>query len=92
MAPGFDGLWSSGNDQYPITNRKKQKPFKDSNRFYRGKIIDRLREGDIRERKLASEFKKKYGKPNDFLKAILLGLEADGLISRSITGIISLPK
>ena len=75
------------------TNKQIKKiPFRESNRFYRGRIIDRLREGDIRESKLASEFKKKYGKPNDFLKAILQGLEADGLISRSKTGIISLPK
>lgn len=73
-------------------SRKTSIPFKDSNRFYRGRIIDRLREGDIQERKLESEFKKKYRKPNDFLKAILQGLEADGLISRSKTGIISLPK
>ncbi len=80
------------NIQYPITNKKKRKPFKDSNRFYRGRIIDRLREGDIRESKLTSEFKKKYGKSNDFLKVILQGLEADGLISRSKTGIITLPK
>lgn len=72
--------------------KKKQVPFRESNRFFRGRIIDRLREEDIRERKLESEFKKKYRKPNDFLKAILQGLEADGLISRSKTGIISLPK
>lgn len=71
---------------------KNVKPFKESNRYYRGRIIDRLREGDIRESKLESEFKKKYEKSNDFLKAILQGLEADGLIFRSKTGIISLPE
>ncbi len=74
------------------TVEKRTKPFIDSNRFYRGRIIDRLREGDMRESKLADEFKKKYGKSNDFLKVILQGLEFDGLISRSKTGIITLPE
>ena len=73
-------------------SRRTSVPFKDSNRFFRGRIIDRLREGDIRESKLASEFKKKYGKSDDFLKSILQELEADGLISRSKAGIISLPE
>ncbi len=76
----------------PERSRRTSVPFRDSNRFYRGRIIDRLREGDMRESKLASEFKKKYGKSNDFLKVILQGLEVDGLISCSKTGIISLPK
>jgi len=75
-----------------LNKKKKTIPFRDSNRFYRGRIVDRLREGDMRESKLTSELEKKYEKSNDFLKAILQGLEADGLISRSKTGIISLPK
>ncbi len=73
-------------------SQKKSIPFRESNRFYRGRIMDRLREGDISQRDLLKEFTGTYGKSEDFIASILSGLEADGLISRSKTGIISLPK
>ncbi len=72
--------------------KKKTIPFKESNRFYRGRIMDRLREGDVDQSNLIQEFTGTYGKSKDFILMILQGLEADGLISRSKTGIISLPK
>jgi len=34
------------------TNGKKQKPFKNSNRYFRGRVVDRLREGAITEKDL----------------------------------------
>lgn len=72
--------------------KKKTVPFKESNRFYRGRIIDRLREGDVDQSNLIQEFTGIYRRSEDFIVMILQGLEADGLISRSKTGIISLPK
>lgn len=74
------------------TFKKIAKPFRESNRYFRGRIIDRLREGDITQKKLTQEFEKKYTKPAVFFQSILRGLEADGLITRSKTGIISLPE
>ncbi|MEK7543424.1 MAG: hypothetical protein AAB557_01005 [Patescibacteria group bacterium] len=73
-------------------SRRTSIPFRDSNRFYRGRIIDRLREGEAKESNLIKEFKKKYAKPASFLQSILQGLEADGLITRSKAGIITLPE
>lgn len=72
--------------------KKKQIPFRESNRFFRGRIIDRLREGNVRERKLIEAFQKKYAKSTSFFVTIILGLESDGLITRSKAGIISLPE
>lgn len=73
-------------------SQRKGIPFRDSNRFYRGRIIDRLREGDVPEKTFIRELIKKYGKPASFIQSILKGLEADGLIAASKTGIISLPE
>lgn len=74
------------------TSQRKGIPFRESNRFFRGRIIDRLREGDVPEKKLIRELVMKYDKPASFLQSILKGLAADGLITPSKTGIISLPK
>lgn len=60
---------------------KKQKKFKDSNRFYRGKIIDILRESNIEENVLRK----------DFSVSIIEGLIADGLIERE-KGMLRLPR
>ncbi|MDP1721838.1 MAG: Fe-S cluster assembly protein HesB [Candidatus Gottesmanbacteria bacterium] len=77
--------------QYPMTNRKKQKPFKDSNRYYRGRIVDRLREGEISEKKFLNELGKTYTKPVAFLLSIIASLVKDGLIERSSRGVLRLP-
>ena len=72
--------------------KTKQVPFRESNRFYRGRIIDRLREGDVSKKIFIRELVKKYDKPASFFQSILKGLAADGLITTTKTGIISLPK
>lgn len=71
---------------------RKSVPFKDSNRFYRGKVIDRLRDGYVREKKLIQELSRAYGKNHSFYTNILKDLLQEGLISRSSSGIISLPE
>ncbi|MBI2404805.1 hypothetical protein HYV22_01340 [Candidatus Gottesmanbacteria bacterium] len=75
------------------SNKSRLKiPFRESNRFYRGRIMDRLREGDIHQSDLIKEFTGTYGKSEDFILMILQGLEADGLISRLQSGIVCLPE
>lgn len=72
--------------------RKKTIPFRQSNRFYRGRIIDQLRQGNISRSMLISDFQKKYGKSKVFIHDILAGLEKDGLLVRFAYGTIGLPK
>ena len=85
------GALAMTNIQYPMTNRKKQKPFKDSNRYYRGRIIDRLREEKISEKKFLNELEKKNTKPVAFLHSIIASLIKDGLIQRTSRGVLRLP-
>ncbi len=72
-------------------NASRITPFRESNRFYRGRIVDRLREGNLKQTTLIEEFTGRYGKSRDFIEEILVGLTRDGLISRSTNGTISLP-
>jgi A/G-specific adenine glycosylase len=67
-------------------------PFRQTNRFFRGRIIDALRERSYQEVEFLSVLAHTYEKDTAFLRDILTGLERDGLIERSKTGIISLPK
>lgn len=57
-------------------------PFHGSNRFYRGRIIDVLREGRENEAQLIHRLVAHYGKSDDFFMVILSGLVKDGLIVR----------
>lgn len=59
---------------------KKQSQFKNSNRYFRGKLIDVLREGSVKEKVLLK----------DFSSAIINSLMKDGLIVRK-NGVLSLP-
>lgn len=86
------GSLAMTNIQIPMTNWKKQKPFKDSNRYYRGRIIDRLREGDMGENELLKELSKTYTKPVTFFRIIITSLIKDGLIERISHDILRLPN
>ncbi len=69
--------------------KNKQGTFKDSNRYYRGRILDYLREHEnVHLKILEKEFKKKYNKD---INLILLDLEKDKLITLT-PETISLPK
>ena len=59
---------------------KKVTPFKESNRFYRGRILDLLRERSYGEKELLQTMKNTYKKSNEEIRRILTGLEKDGLI------------
>ena len=69
--------------------KNKQGTFKNSNRFYRGRILDYLRkEETVEQQTLLKEFKEKYQKDISF---ILIELEKDKLIAiKKVT--ISLPN
>lgn len=78
--------------QSRVKNQNEKIPFKESNRFYRGRIIDRLRDGSMNEKKLLKELGITYKKHQQFFSVIVSSLEHDGLITRSRAGIISLPE
>jgi len=70
---------------------KKQKPFKDSDRYYRGRIVDLLRLGRVEERTMNADFSSRYGKEIPFFGRIVDGLVKDGLVER-VNGFVSLPR
>ncbi|MFZ2025313.1 MAG: hypothetical protein WAV51_03460 [Microgenomates group bacterium] len=72
--------------------KKKSKPFKETNRYFRGRLLDLVYETQWKEADLTSEMVKKFGKDEEFIEQIIKGMSKDGLIVRSKTGIISLPE
>ncbi len=75
----------------PAGGRGTSIPFRNSDRFYRGRIIDRLREGDAAKALLVEELSKTYQKDTEFIEKILLGLSKDGLLT--LRGdVVSLPQ
>lgn len=75
----------------PERSRRTAIPFKNSNRYFRGRIIDMLREKDMNEAKLVKECVSMFDRSDDFVGSVLEGLEKDGLISRK-HGTVSLPQ
>ena len=76
--------------------RKKGKqgetPFKDTNRFFRGRIMDLLRGKAWKENELTSEMNIKYDRSEEFIIGIIDGLMKDGLIIRTGNDILCLPE
>lgn len=62
-------------------SQKKSIPFKNSNRYYRGRLVDLLRDGAVKEQIILKDFSPK----------IIDGLLRDGLIVRR-NGILALPE
>jgi A/G-specific adenine glycosylase len=73
-------------------NVLRNERFEDSNRFFRGRVIDYLREKSWNENILAKEMMKVYGKDEEFHRKIILGLSKEGLLEREENGIIRLPE
>ncbi|MFH0749434.1 MAG: hypothetical protein V1917_00790 [Candidatus Gottesmanbacteria bacterium] len=61
--------------------KKKIKPFKETNRYFRGRIIDQLREKSFKEKELIKILCLAYGKDITFYMGLLERLEAEGLIT-----------
>lgn len=79
-------------DRKKNKRKKKQTPFKETNRYFRGRILDLLREGDKQEDEVYAVLRQTYKKDNAAAAALLQGLVKDKLISWSKTGIMSLPE
>jgi len=65
-----------------VNNRKKSVPFRQTNRFYRGRIIDMLRERKYPEMKLINRIHDQYGKQEYEIQSIINSLVKDGLVKR----------
>jgi A/G-specific adenine glycosylase len=72
------------------TKKHEKVPFRESDRFFRGRIIDALREKSYSELELIEFMIENHGKNGEFFNRILTGLEKDDLIKRK-QGRISLP-
>lgn len=66
--------------------RKKEEkvgiPFRETNRFFRGRIMDLLREKPWSENELTSEMNLKYDRSEQFIFQIIRGLIRDGLVEK----------
>jgi A/G-specific adenine glycosylase len=71
-------------------SRKKSIPFKETNRFYRGEIIDMLREKKYIETKIINYIYNRYNKQEYEIQNIINSLIKDGLVTRK-KNILSLP-
>ena len=67
---------------HPRKRTKETLPFKKSNRFIRGRIIDYLRTGRLREQVLLDHCIKAYGRDKPYFLSILEKLIAEGFIRR----------
>lgn len=70
---------------------KKAIPFRESSRFYRGRIVDALRINHMRTNDLISSLVKSYGKRPVYYEALIDELEQDGLLVKN-EGYVSLPE
>lgn len=57
-------------------------PFRETNRFYRGRVMDRLRESAVFEKQLVRDFSKSFRKPPSYIRSIITSLMKDGLVLR----------
>ena len=67
-------------------------PFRESTRFYRGRIMDLVRERAWKQNNLFEELIKKYGKDITFYEMITEKLLQECLLARSSRAVISLPE
>lgn len=66
-------------------------PFSSTNRFYRGKIMDMLRDHAVMESVCIDTMSHLYKKPADFFKGIIQKLISDGLVERDRDTTLHLP-
>lgn len=77
--------------KYQMLNKKKETiPFRDTNRFYRGRIMDLLREKSYEYDDMLEYILQTYRKDHTFTDKILHGLVKDGLVERK-GNFLSLP-
>ena len=87
------GALAMKSEKLKVKNVKKAAvPFKESDRFYRGRIVNRLRDGAIPEQELIDEVARGNDKPIAYIRTIIASLITDGLIDRSSRGFLRLPR
>lgn len=74
-----------------INSKKKSVPFRQTNRFYRGRIIDMLREKNYPEMNIIGNIHNQYKKQEHEIQSIINGLIQDGLVERK-KDMLFLPK
>lgn len=74
----------------PERSRRMVQPFRESNRFYRGRIMDLLREKEWIIDDLVAYGEQTYDKPKNYFHGIINGLVKDGLLVE-IHGVLTLP-
>ncbi len=67
--------------KYQVSSKKKKPPFKQSNRYFRGRIIDLLRDRSYKENELIKNLCSMYGKDETFYISLLKALEKEGLVA-----------
>jgi A/G-specific adenine glycosylase len=70
--------------------KAKAVPFKESDRYFRGRIVDALRQKDWKEKELVSYMSAFYKKPSMFITRIVDGLVKDSLVTRK-KNVVQLP-
>lgn len=76
----------------PLRHKQKAVPFKQSHRYYRGRIMDLLREKERKERELLSYLARTYEKHEQFFRERIDDLIKEGLVERSKYDIVHLPR
>lgn len=74
-----------------LPDHPKKQPFRESTRFFRGRIMDLVREKKWKKKDLVKFLKDEFDRDADASKLLLQGLLKDGLIVRSKSDIITLP-
>ncbi len=74
------------------TTKKKSKPFKETNRYLRGRLLDLVCERQWKELDLVECMTENFRKEKKPIEEIISGMIKDGLIIRNKAGIISLPE
>jgi len=76
----YGALKLERNDKKAV--KKKSKPFKETNRYFRGRVLDTLREKSYTEEMLVHSLCKAYGKDKVFYIGLLEKLQAEGLVEK----------
>jgi len=90
-------LMDYGALQLPKMKRSERKrratiPFRQSNRFYRGRIVDLLRRTDMRKTVLINELIHLYGKDAAYYRSLLTQLVREGLVVYKDGSRVGLPE
>lgn len=76
----------------PERSRATTIPFKNSNRFYRGRIVDALREINITRNRLVTILAGRYDTEPDRMNRLIDSLKREGLIEEMRSGVLRLPN